>query len=222
VGIAADVEGREARETRTALMLYRPWTIRPATAAAAPAAPRPRNYDWRLLVVRANDVEAALPLIKSAIWSVDASQPIEKIALVEDLYAEAFARQRFVLQLMMAFAAIAVILTAAGVFGVLSQIVAQRTREIGVRMALGADRRNVQRLVVGEAVRTSAVGLVLGLAISALASRLLGSLLFGVRPFDPAVLICVALFLLVSSLLASSIPAARASRLDPSAALRSE
>lgn len=89
-------------------------------------------------------------------------------------------------------------------------------------MALGADRRDVLRLVVVEALRTCAVGVVLGLAASAAAGRLLGSLLFGVQPIDPAVLAADALFLLIASVLASSAPAVRASRLNPMVALRAE
>ena len=124
---------------------------------------------------------------------------------------------------MPAFAAVVVAtLAGSGLYAVTSYGIAQRTREIGVRMALGADRRNVLRMVVREALKASAAGLVLGLVASAAASRLLGSLLFGVQPFDLSILCVVALFLMAASLLASSAPAVRASRLDPMTALRTE
>jgi putative ABC transport system permease protein len=112
------------------------------------------------------------------------------------------------------------LLAGSGFYAVTSYGIEQRTREIGVRMALGADRRRVVLLVVGEAIQTSLVGLVLGLAASAASSRLLASLLFDVRPLDPSVLASVALFLLASAVVASSAPALRAARLDPIEALR--
>jgi hypothetical protein len=123
------------------MIMYYPWVRKPvatATTAAPPPQARRRAYDWRLLIVRAADPSAALPDIKRQIWAVDSHQAIDRVALVSDTYAAAFGRQRFVLRLMTVFSLIALGLTAAGIFGVLSQVVTRRTREIGIRMALGA------------------------------------------------------------------------------------
>src|SRR6266496_1116933 len=106
--------------------------------------------------------------------------------LLRPLPSETVARPRFYAWMLGIFAALALLLAGSGLYAVTSYGIAQRTREIGGRMALGAYRKNVRLLVIREALKTSAVGLVLGVAVSALAGRLLGSLLFGVRPFDPA------------------------------------
>src|SRR4029079_2771056 len=112
VGVARNVETRAARRERTDLQLYYAWPSHSAAAAPPPSRTVRRTYAARVLIVRAADPLAALADIKKQIWSVDANQPIERVALVSDLYAEAFARQRFVLSLMTVFAAIALALTA--------------------------------------------------------------------------------------------------------------
>jgi predicted lysophospholipase L1 biosynthesis ABC-type transport system permease subunit len=159
---------------------------------------------------------------RAAIRSLEPDRAISDIEPLPRAVSETVARPRFYAWMLGIFAALALLLAGSGLYGVTSYGIEQRTREIGVRMALGADRRDVLRLVVGEAVRTCAVGVVLGLAASAAAGRLLGSLLFSVQPIDPAVLAADALFLLIASVLASSAPAVRASRLDPMVALRAE
>jgi ABC-type antimicrobial peptide transport system permease subunit len=159
---------------------------------------------------------------RAAIRGLEPDQAISDVLPLTEAVAETVARPRFFATMLLIFAAMALLLAGSGLYAVTAYGVAQRTREIGVRMALGADRRNVLVMVVTEALKTSAVGLVLGLAASIAASRLLGSLLFGVRPFDPAVLAAAALFLTAASVLAASAPAVRASRLDPMTALRAQ
>ena len=215
VGVAGNLEAR-AGEQRTGLHLYRPYV--PASSATPP--PRARGYAERSLIVRAGDPAAVVPAIRAAVWAVDANQPVGRVALVSDLYADSFARERFVLQLMTAFGAIAVMLTAAGIFGVLSQIVARRTREIGVRVALGARAADIVHLVLSRGVMLVAAGAVLGIAGALGLSRFLEALLFGVRPVDPLSFVAVTVLMVAVALAACWLPTLRAMRVDPASALR--
>ena len=208
VGVAADVR-HEGLRTSAGGAIYVPISLFPRSSL-------------KIFLRTSVDPLSLAPAARAAIRKLEPDQAISDIAPLAQAVSEAASRPRFYASMLMIFAALALLLAGSGLYAVTSYGIAQRTREIGVRMALGADRKNVLLLVVREALKTSAVGLVLGVAVSALAGRLLGSLLFGVRPFDPSVLAAVAVFLLVSSVLASSVPAARASRLDPMAALRSE
>ena len=225
VGVAANVETRAAGEDRTVLQMYYPWLAKPSAPSAAtagPAAPssRRRVYDYRVLVVRAQDPAAALPDIKRQIAALDPNQPVERVALVSDTYAEAFGRQRFVLTLMGAFSAIALALTAAGIFGVLSQIVMRRTREIGIRMALGARPADVLRQILSRGLALAAGGAAIGLGSALWLTRVLRSLLFGVSPTDPLTFASVGAFLVAVALLACWLPARTAMRIEPASALR--
>jgi ABC-type lipoprotein release transport system permease subunit len=138
------------------------------------------------------------------------------------MYAGAFAVERFVLQLMSVFGIVAVVLTAAGIFGVLSQLVTRKTREIGVRMALGARSVDIMRLVLSRSAALLVVGTVLGLSGAALLTRFLEALLFGVRPLDPASFTAVTCLLLAIAFLACWLPTRRAMGVDPAVALRIE
>jgi putative ABC transport system permease protein len=159
---------------------------------------------------------------RAAIRGLEPDQGISDVQPLAESVSETVSGPRFYAAMLVIFAALALLLAGSGLYAVTSYGIAQRTREIGVRMALGADRSNVLVMVVREALKTSAAGLVLGLVASAAASRLLGSLLFGVQPFDLSILSAVAVFLMAASLLASSAPAVRASRLDPMTALRAQ
>ncbi len=159
-------------------MYYQMVTRSATPAAAPPPAPRRRTYSSRLLIVRAQDPLAALPEIKRQLWTIDANQPIERVALVADSYAEAFGRQQFVFVLMSAFAAVAVALTAAGIVGVLSQIVARRTREIGIRMALGARPADVLQQILSRGLALALVGAAIGIGAAVGLTRVLRALLF--------------------------------------------
>jgi ABC-type antimicrobial peptide transport system permease subunit len=124
--------------------------------------------------------------------------------------------------LVLAFAVLSLILASVGLYGVLSYLTMQRTGEIGVRMALGAQRKQVLRLMLGDGLRPALYGLVLGLAASAGAVRLIESMLYGTRPLDPAIFAAVAASLLVVAAMACLVPAWKASRIDPMQALRTE
>jgi len=222
VGVTANVETRGAGDARTDFQLYNAWITRPPAPSAAPAGPRRRTFDWRLLIVRADNPSAAIPEIKRAIWAVDPKQPVERIALVSDLYGDAFGRQRFVLMLMSAFSAIALGLTAAGIFGVLSQIVVRRTREIGIRVVLGARPRDVMSQVLRSGLSLSLAGAAIGIAAALTLSRVLRTLLFGVTPYDPVSFAVVAIFLVAVAVAACWLPARSAMKIEPAVALRAE
>jgi putative ABC transport system permease protein len=160
--------------------------------------------------------------VKKAVWSVDPEQPVWKVRTVERLIEMNVAGRRFVLTLMACFAALAVLLTALGLYGVVSYTVAQRTHEIGVRVALGAQGRDVLRLVLVQGMRLVGVGLCLGIAGAFAATRLLEGLLYGVSATDPATYALVALLLAAVALVACYLPARRATRVDPLIALRYE
>lgn len=177
----------------------------------------------RWFVVKAQGDAAALaPAIRSAIWSIDKDQAIVRVAPVS-LWVEATAgTRRFAMILFEAFGFAALLLTAIGIYGVVSGGVTERVREIGVRTALGASRGNILSMVMGQGLWLSIAGVAIGLTLAALASRGLQSLLFGISPLDPASFAAVAAMLIVVAAAASWLPAWRASRVDPSITLRSE
>ncbi len=224
VGVVGSVQASAAGDNRTLLQYYRPWGLRPApppaTAAARPS-PTTRSYAYRQLIVRAADPAGAVPMIKEQIWSVDPNQPVERVALVADTYAEMFGKQRFVLMLMGAFAVLALVLTAAGIFGVLSQAVAQRTREIGIRMALGARPADVMKLVVSRGMLLTGAGVMLGVGGALLLVKTVSALLYEVSPTDPVSFTMVIVLLAAVAVLACWLPTRAAMRVHPAVALRS-
>jgi putative ABC transport system permease protein len=141
---------------------------------------------------------------------------------LEDVVGDATSGHRFRAVLVMAFATLALMLAMVGVFGILAGSVQQRVREIGVRMALGAGRGDVLRLVVGSAARLMGAGVAIGLVLAALLGRLVASVLFGVTPLDPATFAAVVLLLGATGLIAIAAPAWRASRVDPAIAMRTD
>ena len=175
------------------------------------------------LAVRARgDAAALVPNIKQAIWSVDKDQPISRIATMDGLLAATAAERRFALILFETFGIVALVLAATGIYGVLSGSVNERTREIGVRLALGAQRRDVLGLILRQGVTLTLVGIGLGLVAAWAVTRFLTTLLYSVGATDPLVFCGVALLLTVVALLACYLPARRATKVDPLVALRHE
>jgi putative ABC transport system permease protein len=173
------------------------------------------------LVVKTSVEPAAIaPLIRTAVRGVDVQQPAGEVRPLEDLIAQSVAVRRLDYLLLGAFAFLAVTLTAAGLYGVMAYLVAQRTREIGVRMALGASRRQVVMLVLGQAGVMTVAGILVGTLCALALTRALGSLLFGISATEPTVYVLVALFLACIAIAAAGLQCLRASRIDPLVALR--
>lgn len=174
------------------------------------------------LVVRSatGDPLALAGPVRSQLLAVDREQPVSAVRTMEDWFADSLSRPRFATLLLSTFAAVSLFLVVIGVYGVVATSTAERTREIGIRMAMGAVRTDVLRLVLAGSLAIAAVGLGLGLLASFTAARALGSLLHGVSATDPLVFLAVPLLLAAVILAATLLPALRASRLDPLAALR--
>ena len=168
------------------------------------------------------DAGALVDRVKRQIWAIDPMQPVYDSASVERLVEASVVRQRFSMNVMSAFAFLALLLCISGIYGIISFTTTQRTREIGVRMALGADGATIRGMVLREAAVVIVAGLIVGIAGALAASRLLRTLLFEVRPGDPLTLVSVSLLVAVAGLAACYVPARRATRVDPLLALRSE
>jgi putative ABC transport system permease protein len=175
------------------------------------------------LVVRAHsDVEALAPAIRNTVWSVDKDQPIVHVGMMDALLAKSAAERRFALVLFELFALAALILAAAGIYGVLSGSVAERTREIGVRAALGAKRVNILTLILRQGLTLTGLGVAIGLAGAVVASQAIASMLFDITRFDLVTYLGVTALLAIVSVLACAVPAWRAARVDPAITLRAE
>jgi putative ABC transport system permease protein len=175
------------------------------------------------LVVRGRgDLAALAPAIRQAIWSVDKDQPVVRIATMDRLLADSAGERRFALMLFEAFGIAALVLAAAGIYGVLAGSVAERTREIGVRSALGATRSHIVRLVARQGMTLTLPGIAIGLAGASAASQAIAAMLFGVSRLDPITYAAVIALMAGVAALACSIPAWRAARVDPAITLRAE
>jgi predicted permease len=157
--------------------------------------------------------------VQSQVWAVDKDHPLFDTKTVEDIVADSFGRQHVLASLLGAFASVALLLAVVGIYGLISYAVRQRTQEIGIRMALGAQSGEVLRLVLRQGMSLTLAGLFIGLLIALAAAGLLSSFLFGVKPNDPASFAGGALLLSGIALLACYIPARRAIRVDPMVAL---
>lgn len=172
--------------------------------------------------VRTGDPNVIQPQVREAVWAVNPNLPLARVTTLDQFVDDSMARTSFTLVMLAIAAGVALFLGAVGVYGVISYIVSQRTREIGVRMALGAEQADVRRMVLKQGGTLAGAGVVVGLIMASLLTRLMASLLYGVSPIDLPTFGAVALALSAIALLASYLPARRASSVDPVMALRAE
>ena len=162
------------------------------------------------------------PSIMNVMRETDPSLPIIRLRDMEEVFLDSVRRPRMLMQLFTAFAGFALLLAAIGTYGVLSYVVTQQQREIGIRMALGAERGMVLREVMGHGLKLTCVGLVAGVAAAMVLTRFMETLLFGVRASDPATLASVTALITAVAVAASLVPAVRATRVDPIVVLKDE
>ena len=178
---------------------------------------------WMTFVARTQAEPAAMSqAIKQQIWKVDSQLPVSEVKTMSEVTAASFAARRFNMLLLALFAGLALMLAAVGIYGVMSYAVTQRTQEIGIRMALGARATDVLRLIIRNGMTLTLLGVVIGLGGAYALTRLLTTLLFGVKPTDTVTFVAVSALLIVVALLACYLPARRATKVDPLVALRYE
>ena len=211
VGVAGDVRGDGLDADDTA-------------ALYTPLAQESRVWrTWANVAVRSALPPSTLTdAIKREVAGVDKDVPVTRVRAMEELIEGSFAGRHFTLALLGAFAGVAVLLAGIGIYGVMAYAVSRRTREIGLRMALGARTRDVLRLVLGQAVTVALLGVAVGVAGALALRRIVAGMLFGVGAGDPATFLTVAVLLSLVALVAGYVPARRAARVDPAAALRAE
>ena len=175
------------------------------------------------VVLRSQGDPAALsPMVKSALRSIDPDLPMYSVRTMSERVEESLARRKFSMLLLGLFAGLALALATIGIYSVMAYLVSQGTREIGIRMALGATQREILKLVVFQGMTLAVAGGAIGLAAAFLLARLMSSLLFGVKASDPLTFGAISLLLTIVALLATYIPAKRAARVDPMLCLRAE
>lgn len=208
VGVVGDVR-QQALATEAEGELYVPFLQRPRTIL-------------RVTASTAGDPGAALPAIRRAVWSIDPDLPLDQAGTLRSTVAQSVVEPRFYTLLLSGFAAVALALALVGIYGTLAYTVEQRARELGVRMALGADAGSVRRMVLRRGMVLAAVGVAVGGGSALVATRALEGFVYGIEPSDPATLAGVTVAILGVTALACWIPALRATRLDPAVTLRAE
>ncbi len=175
------------------------------------------------LVVRtAADPRSIAAVMRQEIRQLEPEMPLPEMRTMQQVVSESVSRRRFQMHLLLIFAGVALVLAAVGIYGVISYAVSQRTHEIGIRMALGAERRDVVKLVVGQGMILALVGVTLGVGAAFALTRLMSSLLFGVGATDPVTFVIASLLLVGVAFVACYLPARQAAKVDPMVALRYE
>jgi len=215
VGVVGSTRSRTLEEPPVEAV-YFPWI------PAGTGGPRSIPHDFTLAVRGTGDPTRLAGPVRDAIRALDPNLPLAEVRPMAEIVDRSMARTSFTMLLLAIAAVIALVLGAVGVYGVIAYIVSQRTREIGVRMALGARRQDVERMVLRQGLTLAVTGVVLGLAAALAVTRLMGALLFEVSSFDPATFVTVPVVLAAVALLASWVPAQRASRVEPLEAIRYE
>jgi putative ABC transport system permease protein len=224
IGVAKDVkQGGVDQATGTEL-----YFLLEQLPQVFPTISGPRLGDWsnnggmNIVLRSALPIATLQPAIATAVREADPSLPVIRLRLMDEVVSGSLRRPRMLMQLFVGFAALALLLAAIGTYGVLSYLVTERRREIGIRMALGATREAVLRSVLGYGLKLTCIGLLAGLAGALVLTRLMETLLFEVRPTDPGTLVSVAAVITCVAVIACLVPAHRATRVDPIAALREE
>ena len=217
VGVVGDVKLDSLDQTRPNAALYFP-----LDQVSAPSNGGWNSFPMTLVVRSASASAGMVPAVTNAVHAVDPDMPLRDIFTMDDLVANSVSQQRFNMLLLGAFAALALLLAAVGIYSVLSYSVKRSVREIGIRLALGARLSDELRRVVFEGMKPTLLGVAVGTAGALLLGRVLSSLVFEVRPTDPVTFVAVTVLLAAIALLASIIPAYRATRVDPMVALRYE
>jgi putative ABC transport system permease protein len=197
------------------------YEMKPAVYVPVTQVEKPQGFSF-LVVRTSNDPQSTIKMVEGAVWSVDAQQPVSYVRTMDQLMEADVADRTRPMVLLGVFAGLALVLACLGVYGVLAYAVAQRTREIGVRMALGAKPVDVTRMILGRGMKLSAIGLLAGGALAAGLAALLRTLLYGVTPAAPGIYAGTAAALVLVAMVACVIPAQRAARVDPAVALRNE
>jgi ABC-type antimicrobial peptide transport system permease subunit len=182
----------------------------------------PEGNQWDIIVQTSGNPMPLVPAITRVIQSVDKDAPFAQIETVDQMLADSSVEPRFQTALVGSFAVLGLILAIVGIYGVISYSVVQRTHEIGVRLALGAQRADVLRMILREGMRLAVSGIAIGMVGALALTRVLRSMLFEIEPNDPATFAGAAVFLTVAALAACYLPARRATRVDPMLALRNE
>jgi len=193
----------------TRVQLYNPYRQVPPTGVS-------------FVLRTALDPAALGPAVRAALREVEPTLPLFNFNTMEADFRRSVTNQRITLTILAALALLALVLAAVGLYGVLSYLVGQRTREVGIRMALGASAASIRQLMLGQGLKLAALGLVVGLFFCVGLGRLMGGLLYGVSGFDPLSLVAVSALLATIGLLASWLPARRATRINPVEAMRAE
>ena len=217
VGIVGNVKTDALNETRPVDTIY--MAVDQLSAATGEVW---NSFALSLAVRTKSDPHNAIASVTEAIHQIGPDIPVTDVLSMDDLIAQSMSPQRFNMLLLAAFAGLALLLAAVGIYGVLSYSVRRRVREIGIRMALGASQSDILRLVVGDGMKPILMGVALGLSAAVALSRFVASLVFGVPPTDPLTFTAVALLLVVVGIVANTLPAYRATRVEPVRTLREE
>jgi len=208
IGVVGDVRDR-GLESDISSMVY------------ANASQRPPSSSLSLVVRAEGDTAALVPAMRQAVHELNPELPAS-FRTLEQIFSSSLDNRRFSLVIFMVFAAVALMLAAVGIYGVVSYSVTQRTHEIGVRMALGAQALDVLKMIVGQGLKLALAGVAIGIGASLALTRLMASLLFGVSAGDPVTFVATSLLLTTIALLACYVPGRRATKVDPMTALRHE
>jgi predicted permease len=217
VGIVGDVklEGMDAAASTATVYL-------PTSQLSTPSLGEWRSFPMQLVVRTQSQPTRLVSAVTAAIHSIDSDQPVTDIMTMDNLVDNSLSQRRFSMLLLAAFAVLALLLAAVGIYSVLAFAVRRRVREIGIRVALGAEVKDILRLVITQGMKPALIGLLLGVAGALALGRVLASFIYGIAAYDPLTFAAVATLLAVVALLASIIPAYRAARIEPTRALREE